>query len=245
MKWTALASGLVVAMMASVTLAETPELFSGGAANNPLLQRTRPFAGQNWWTRFGEPVNAAALEAGPTKGEAIDAGPIPLHGHDYIYGPGACDCPPPCIDQLWTGYSQYPKRCWAHGGLFGGHCGGCGKGCGHGCGCGKGCDKGCGCAPSCTTKADCGCAEPVTCAKAVPDCGCSKPLCGSCKHFHFGGKWKGFLAHWHKRCDSCSAPIGCGCATPLMDKGMEKQATSGLPIPLPEDAALLSLPQIN
>jgi hypothetical protein len=220
-----------------VSLAETPEWNGGQAASAPVLSRVRQFAGQNWWTRFGEPV-AALADAGPEKGvDAEVGGHVPLYGDGYIYGPAACDCPPPCIDHLWTGYQQYPKRCHMHAGLFRRHCnGGCDGACGA-------CGKGCGAGLSCSTKAACGCAEPVSCTKAA-DCGC-KPVCGSCRQFHLGQRWKGLVAHWHRSCDSCSAPIGCGCATPV-DKAIpsEKQATVR-PLPLPEDAALLELPLIN
>ncbi len=238
MRNTGMALGLV-ALAAAACLAETPELAGARPQTAPLLSRGRLFNGQNWWTRFGEPVNAAALAA--DDGAKGDIAPVAMYGHDYIYGQGSCDCPPPCIDHLWTGYYQHPKRCDPYVPLFHRHCGDCGH-CGKLFGHGKGC--GCGDAIGCTTKAACGCAEPITCT-SVPDCGCKKPVCG-CKHFHLGHKWKGFMAHWN-RCDSCSAPLGCGCGAPLapgMPIPSEKQALTQ-PQPLPEDAALIALPRLN
>jgi len=243
---------LVLALLTQAAcLAETPETARPDVGP---LGRGRLFNGQNWWTRFGEPVNAAALSA--DTGAKGDIAPVAMYGHDYIYGPGSCDCPPPCINQLWDGYYQHPKRCDPYVPLFGGHCGACGDcgNCGHGhggCGLfghGKGCGKGCGCGDSisCTTKAACGCSEPIGCTASVPDCGCAKPACG-CKHAHLGHKWKGFLAHWNSGCDSCSAPLGCGCAMPIASPVQipsEKQALSR-PLPIPDDAALIALPRLN
>jgi hypothetical protein len=246
MRITGLALGLV-ALVATACLAETPDLSGGRPAGLFSSSSGRTHGGQNWWTRFGEPVNAAALA--DQKAEVVPAG---MYNGDYIYGPGTCDCPPPCINQLWTGYYQHPKRCNPYvplcQRLCGGHCGNgdCNGGCGGGCrlfGHGKGC--GCGDGLSCSTKAACGCTAPVTCTTA-PDCGCAKPLCG-CKHAHLGHKWKNFMAHWSRDCDSCSAPLGCGCATPVapqMQIPSEKQALTR-PLPIPEDAALIALPRIN
>lgn len=238
---------LVLALLAQAAcLAETPETARPEAG--PLLGRGRLFNNQNWWTRFGEPVNATALAV--ADGAKGDIAPVAMYGHDYVYGPGSCDCPPPCIDQLWNGYYQHPKRCDGYVPLFGGrHCGDCGD-----CGCGKGhCGlfghgKGCGCGDSigCTTKAACGCSAPIGCTASVPDCGC-KPACG-CKHAHLGHKWKGFFAHWNcGGCDSCSAPLGCGCATPIAPEVQipsEKQALIR-PSPIPDEATLIALPRLN
>jgi hypothetical protein len=44
---------------------------------------------------------------------------------------------------------------------------------------------------------------------------------------------------------SCGAPVSCGCATPIITPGLEKQADQRPPLPLPEDAALLQLPRLN
>jgi hypothetical protein len=243
MKWTGLSIGLVVALAATTCLAETPELLGGGpTVSGPLLRRGQLFGGQNWWTRYGEPVNAQAVGQLPLKGEVVPAGAIGLHGPDYVYGPGACECPPLCVDQLWDGYLQHPKRCDGYVPWFKG------KGCGrHGC-------RGC---MSCTTAANCGCAQPVSCAKPIgcadvaPDCGCGKALFGQRKHvhFHLGHKVKRWTARLD-RCDSCTAPASYGCAAPLdfvppPPLMPEKQSPLSLPIPAAEDAAFLSLPRIK
>lgn len=73
----------------------------------------------HWWARYGEPVNAAQLTA-HSAAAAAQSTPVPLYGPGYVYRPGSCDCPPPCIWDLWTGYVQNPKRChpgcgWLHG----------------------------------------------------------------------------------------------------------------------------------
>jgi hypothetical protein len=242
MKWTGLAGALATLLAATASLAETPE-FSGGRMMPAPLMRGQMFSGQNWWSRFGEAVNADAISHEPIKGTADASGRMPMHGDGYIYGPGSCDCPPPCIWDLWTGYTQHPKRCDPYTPLFGRHCG-CG-----GCGNCNACGKGCGAAvPSCSTKV--GCDMPVSCTSTVGDCGC-KPVCGKCRHFHVGDKWKCFTAHWHRPCKSCStpiscgAPVSCGCATPVYTPGLEQQAVERSPLPLPEDAVLLQLPRLN
>jgi hypothetical protein len=237
MRWTSLATGLIVVLSASAAIAETPEFSSGRSVTAPLMRRGQLLSGQNWWTRYGEPVNAELLSKQPEMVEAgkAEIGAVSLHGHDYIYGLGACDCPPPCIDDLWSGYSQHPLRCvqlhrpWLRRQCRGGRLGHLGRGC---------------CEPSCMTKSACGCAESVKSATPVEDLGCSKPVCGNCKHFHFNHGWKHFMAHWSK-CDSCSSPIGCGCAMPLAPS--VKPSFDSVPSPLPqtEDAALFTLPRIN
>jgi hypothetical protein len=218
------------------SFAETPDFSGGQIPAMSLMQRGRMFSGANWWSRYGEPVNAVALaqaENSPSDKNGYVA-PAPMHGHGYIYGPGACDCSPPCVADLWAGYVQNPLRChpghWLHR-----RCGNCGP-CG-GCGLSNQCAPGCA-APTC--------AEAVSCTAAVPDCGC-KPVCGRCHHFHVGERWRGFRAHWHCGCDSCSAPLGCGCTTPAapLPIGSEKQASQGPPMPLPEEAALFPLPRLN
>jgi hypothetical protein len=246
MRWNAVAGALATLIAATTCLAEMPE-FSGGRILPAPLTRGQIFSGQNWWSRYGEAVNADVLAQEPIKSPSDYQGPAPVHGDGYIYGPSSCDCPPPCIWDLWTGYQQHPKRCDGYVPLFHRHCG-CGN-CGHG--------KSCGCAapvPSCTTKV--GCDAPVSCTTTAKACGC-KPACGKCRHFHFGDKWKCFTAHWHRPCKSCSTPIGCGapvtcvapvscgCATPLFTPDFEKQAVERPPLPLPEDAALLQLPRLN
>lgn len=66
--------------------------------------------GSHWWARYGEPVNAAQW-SGQGASPSDQPAPTSLEGSAYVYGPGSCDCPPPCIWDLWTGYVQYPKRC--------------------------------------------------------------------------------------------------------------------------------------
>ena len=121
MRWTHLAT-LLVACSATACLAETPD-FSGSRPQAMQLFQGRLFSGQGWWNRYGEPVNAAQLAqaetvpadkaapAAPMNGYGADGG----YGDGYIYSPGACDCPPPCIWHLWAGYVQIPKRCYPYG----------------------------------------------------------------------------------------------------------------------------------
>ena len=243
MRWTYLATALCVALPAAACLAETPDLAGDHTQAMSLLGRARLFPGQNWWSRYGEPVNATALaqaDALPPD-KSMTGGPMPVYGDGYIFAPGSCDCPPPCIWQLWAGYYQNPLRC-NPGGLLHRH-GGCGA-CGAYAGGGGLFGHCCGHGASCSTTAACGCAAPVTCTSAVPDCGC-KPVCGKCRHCHLG-KWHGFAAHWNKPCSSCSLPLSCGCTTPvapLLDS--EKQAAGRIPSPLPGETALYPLPRFN
>lgn len=97
----------------------------------------------HWWTRYGEPVNAAQLAAQPAGVSArAGASVISLYGPGYVYRPGSCDCPPPCIGDLWTGYVQNPKRCHPGCGWLHRRCGGC---CPEGAaGCMADCSAGCG-----------------------------------------------------------------------------------------------------
>jgi hypothetical protein len=256
MKWTQLAAGTAVALWATACLAEMPQWGGEQPSAMSLIGRGRLLGGQAWWTRYGEPVNAAQIaQDAPSKdmGMPGPAGPAPLYGGGYIFGPGSCDCPPPCIGQLWAGYFQNPLRCHP-GHLFHKHCGACNDPCNAGgghCGLfglGHGCRSG---GASCTSSVGCGCAAPVSCSAtpscgAVADCGC-KPVCGKCRHCHLGGRWKALAAHWNRPCDSCSAPVGCGCATAVdvFVPEAEKQAGDAPPIPLPEEAALLPLPRVR
>ena len=176
MKWTGLASGLVVALAATLVRAESPEWSNNNAALAPVISRGQQFSRENWWTRFGEPVNATALaEVSTTKAGGGDVGgPLPLYGDGYIYGPGSCDCPPPCIYHLWSGYQQHPKRCDPYVPFFQKHFGN-GDCCSNGsCGLGGGCGCGKACGPSCATRAACGCGAPV-------GCGCAAPVAPSAK----------------------------------------------------------------
>ena len=240
MRWTHFAAALIVAAGTMNCLAETPEF--NRQRGLPNFQ-ARLFGGQNWWTRYGEPVNSVALaqaEASPS--DKVTGGVVPMYGAGYIYGPDTCDCSPPCVWDLWHGYFQDPKRCHP-GGLGGRHCGACGGACGA-CGCGgfaklysKGCCDTCG-----GNAGSCSCAAPVSCTTAASDCGC-KPVCGKSRHCHRGHR---FMAHWNCGCNSCSAPLGCGCATPVAPAyPSEKQISSGPPVPLAEEAVLYPLPRLN
>jgi hypothetical protein len=232
-------------LVAGQGFAETPDFSGSQVPAMSLMQRGRMFSGTNWWSRYGEPVNAVAMQEAETSPSDKNgyAGPVPMHGDGYVFTPGSCDCSPPCVWDLWTGYSQNPKRC--HQGCHSLHrhcgCGDCGR-CRLFSRCGSACDVGCA-KPSCTTPS---CAEPVSCTTAAADCGC-KPVCGRCRHFHVGQRWQGFRAHWTRSCDSCSSPLGCGCTTPAapMPIGAEKQAFQGPPKPLPEEATLFPLPRLN
>jgi hypothetical protein len=239
MRWILVASGLIVVLLASNCLAERPDFAGDQPSAISILQRSRLLTGQNWWSRFGEPVNATALsqmDASPSD-KGMMAGPMPIYGDGYAFAPGSCDCPPPCIWDLWTGYYQNPHRCHPDCHLLHrrcGHCGGCGGACSH---CGRGCGQ------SCAAKAPCGCSAPVSCTTAASGCGC-KPVCGKCRQCHLG-MWHGFAAHWTKPCGSCSMPLGC-CSTVMPDAApplYEKQATGKQPMPLLDEAALLPLPR--
>ena len=71
--------------------------WSGGrGTSSPAFQGGRLLGGQGWWARYGEPVNAAALEQ-PVKDGMNAPGPMPMYGGGYVYGPGSCDCPRPCV----------------------------------------------------------------------------------------------------------------------------------------------------
>src|SRR5436309_3547467 len=114
MRWTHLAV-VLAACSATACLAETPDW----SANRPQAMQMfqgRLFSGQSWWSRYGEPVNATELAQAETlpADKTAAAAPMPAYGDGYIYSPGACDCPPPCIWHLWTGYYQNPKRCNPH-----------------------------------------------------------------------------------------------------------------------------------
>jgi hypothetical protein len=269
MRWTHLAAVLAVCS-ATTCLAETPE-WSGSRPQAMQLFQGRLFSGQGWWSRYGEPVNSQALAQAEALPPAADKTapivPVSDYGDGYVYGQGACDCPPPCISHLWNGYFQNPKRCRPHamqhfagGNGFGnGGNGGCNSGCNT---CGDGCNSCGGCAPFRTMAAklfghgccdscnndSCSCTSSVSCTTAAPDCGC-KPVCGKCRPCHLANAWHCFAAHWHCNscCDSCSSSVGCGCttATPSVEVPSEKQASQRPPVPLPEEALLHPLPRLN
>src|SRR6476620_5675457 len=62
MRYTRLLATLFVALGAMQCLAETPDWSQNQPQAMSILQRTRLFSGPNWYSRYGEPVNAAALE---------------------------------------------------------------------------------------------------------------------------------------------------------------------------------------
>jgi hypothetical protein len=80
---------------------------------------------RDWWARYGEPVNAGQLAAQAASASLPPGAAVSLYGPGYVYAPGSCDCPPPCIWDLWTGYFQNPKRCHPGCGWLHGRCGCC------------------------------------------------------------------------------------------------------------------------
>jgi hypothetical protein len=153
----------------------------------------------------------------------------------YVFGPGSCDHTPPCIDHLWDGYCQRPRRCGHHHGLFHHHGGGCGQSAGCAT-CGDNvatCDTGChgfrlhgfrrhGCGMSCSTC--------DTCSDA---CGCGG---GFGKHFR--AKCSGWF---NNLCNACDGGMSCGCAAPIGNgNGLESlpapEADSPAPTPAPDEA---------
>lgn len=105
MKWHLLAA-VVVCSLASAAHSAEP----------------RPYAGANWWARYGAPpVNQQQAPqhvstAGPPP-VVVEPGSIATyepHGIDYVYYPGICDYTPPCTEWLWNGYTHNPRRCHPH-----------------------------------------------------------------------------------------------------------------------------------
>lgn len=238
MKWTGMAALALLLAAAGLATAVEPT-----PANIRMPSARSLLNGPNWWSRYGEPVNQAAIDAAPV--EAV-ATPVGWHenGHGYIYGPGTCDYILPCTDWLWADYNYDPWRCHAEGwhgcGLFGrrcGHCGHCGSG--H-CGCSK-------------AIADCGCAEPApACGDKVPacdaapsceaanDCGCGVAhKCCVLNHFHWHWKKKCF---WHKHCGCDTCDIGCGCAAPIGDAPIGPEQAPPKPTPDPAQKASIVWP---
>jgi hypothetical protein len=240
MKWKSVT--LCAMAMVGLTAGSSPQAAERLPVQPPTLtarrslpldtQVQRPILSQiSWWARFGQPVEPPP---GVPEGAVVGDAPV-VHDHGYgfgyVYGPGACDCRPPCIDQLWDGYQQMPWRCShprykeRHYGSCG-SCGACGNGgCGHavGCGCATA-------APSCTDA----CTSPV----------CCKPKCKRCK------QW---FAHWSwgkkccDSCDSCSAPIGCGCAVPVggAPPAADAPPAVGPPVPAADEASILKKPLLH
>src|SRR4051812_21627433 len=94
---------LFVACSTTACLAEMPD-YSGSRPQAMQLFQGRLMGGQGWWSRYGEPVNTAALnEANTQPDKNAPLSPMPADGDGYVYSPGACDCPPPCISHLWSG----------------------------------------------------------------------------------------------------------------------------------------------
>jgi len=220
MKWTTLAiCAALVATAASSALADYPTGYTGQQLQAPQMRRSGVFNPLGWWTKYGEPVSAPAHAAGDLAAEAgthVEPATFSHYGYDYVYGPGSCECAAPCVNDLWTGYYQHPRRCGHHK-MFDklrgcGHCcDTCGPACGHvaaDCGCGApvpACDA----PPTCAAPPSC--AAPPGCA-APPACGCEAiATCTSCCKPR-----KSWFAHWQwgkRGGDSCS--LGCGCATPV------------------------------
>lgn len=257
MKWTSLAiCTALTALVASPALADYPATSDGQSLQTSPLRRPGAFNPLGWWTKFGEPVSAPVVTDNAGHGPAaVEPATFSHYGYDYVYGPGSCDCPAPCIDNLWSGYSQNPWRCGHHK-LFHkmrgcGHCcDTCGPACGAvaaDCGCGvptPACD-----APTCAAPPSCAgppsCAAPPACGcEAPPACGCEAPLaCMSCCKPR-----KSWFAHWHwgksnccDTCDSCAAPVDCGCAAP---SGGEPYGPpdAAPPAPTVDDATTFNLP---
>jgi len=238
-----LVAAAIVVSTSAACWAETPE-FSNNRPQGMQLFQGKLLGGQAWWGRYGEPVNYTAqaqAEASMSDKNALPS-PAPMYGDGgYVFGPGTCDCPPPCIGHLWAGYFQNPKRCH----MLHRHCG-CnagGNGCNDGCNTGGHChpflsrifSHGCCDTNSCTSSVSCGCAVPTcsapTCTAptpscAAPSCGapscsapsCSatadcgcKPVCGKCRHCHSGNKWRGFMAHWNSGCGWTSCSAPLSC----------------------------------
>lgn len=124
--WLLSQSLCALGMLTLAASAQTLPESSTSRGSGPWLVPTAAGT-HHWWTRYGEPVNAAQLAAQPSSGSAhLGAPAVSLYGPGYVYGPGSCDCPPPCIWDLWTGYVQNPKRCHPGCGWLHGRCGHCG-----------------------------------------------------------------------------------------------------------------------
>ena len=219
MKWTGMAALVLVLAVTGLASATEP---TPTTIRMPNLRGSQ-YSGANWWARYGEPVNQAAIDAAPAEAVVAPVG-WAQNGHGYIYGPGSCDYTYPCTDWQWSDYHPHPWRCHPlHEGWRHGRCGGCG-GCGSGhCGCGKHSDCGCAADPDCAAAPDCAakwpsCETAPTC-EAAPDCGCDVATeCCVKKHFHWHWKHSCF---WNKHCgcDTCTtAAPSCGCDAPAFEK---------------------------
>lgn len=154
MKWTHLATLMLVAAVPAVASAAGPRLIG--------TQAPRQAVQTSWWARLGQPVEGeVAAEGGAAVEHVYDDSALhgPAHGHCCAVG--SCDYTPPCVNDLWAGYVQRPLRCNPH--YLRHH--GCGACCGRGFGRGHAAGD-CGCnhaAPACgcTTAAPAGDAAPV------------------------------------------------------------------------------------
>jgi hypothetical protein len=234
MKWKSVSLAAVAMFgLTAGALAQQPTLSARRSLAATPPARPSLFSQISWWAKFGQPVEPA-VEAAPS-GEAHvvhDHG----YGFGYVYGPGSCDCRPACTDQLWAGYEQMPWRC-SHPQYKERYRGFCGHGgCGHG-GCGHG---------RCGHVSDCGCTVSAPACEAAPSCTesvCCKPKCKRCK------QW---FAHWSwgkkccDTCDSCSAPIGCGCATPIGHGPPAADAPAASPpLPTADEASIQKKPLLR
>src|SRR3954463_8616993 len=61
MRYTRLLAALLFALGATQCLAETPDWSQNSPQAMSIMQRTGLLKGPNWWSRYGEPVNAEAL----------------------------------------------------------------------------------------------------------------------------------------------------------------------------------------
>ena len=223
MNWKSLTVVVGAALLATTAAAQQPTLTGGRSVPAAAAIRRPMFSQISWWAKYGQPLEAPPAEPGAAE-VAPNAEPEVLHDHGhgfgYVYGPGSCDCRPPCTDQLWAGYSQQPWRCSHPRYKEGGFLSKCGA-CGH--------------------VSDCGCTTNCGCATS---CGCNNG-CGG----HAFKPFKQWLAHWNcgnaccDTCDSCTAPIGCAApAEHAAPPAPEAAAPVTPPVPSVDEASVLKKP---
>src|SRR5438093_590927 len=85
MKWTRTIAAAAALLSATACLAEMPQSAADQPSAMSLMQRGRLLgSGPNWWNRYGEPVNAAALNQDVGKdGAPAPGGPMPAYGDGY------------------------------------------------------------------------------------------------------------------------------------------------------------------